>query len=251
MDSCSNRTAQTHTKLTGAVSRVATDNGYVGNDTSSLWSIVFVRRVKLDTARVVRTHWCSTSSLVLDNQCILNIALITLIEIYIVIVIVSEQRMFNVDCAAKPFNAIVLVTMNLNIVNQGAVTNSLKGQTINFIVGSSDQAALSDTHVTDNTAVVSWYVATIFLNKVTAFTEDIAPAFAVSKTGACSALTILWGETLDYNTAPFAHTIVIFICKAAKGDWLCSCTYSFQLRATSHQQHTVSSAANIGTWLNS
>ena len=98
--------------------------------------------------------------------------------------------------------------------------------------------------------VISRQITTVFLNKVTAFTEDIAPAFAICKTGACSTLTILWGEALDYNTTPFAHAVVIFICKAAKGDWLCSCTYGFKLGATSYQQHTVSSAANIGTWFN-
>ena len=176
--------------------------------------------------------------MVLDNQCILNIALITLVKINVVIVIVGEQRMFNIDCAAKPFNTVVLVTMNLNIVNQGTVTNTLKGQTINFIVGTSDQAALSDTHVTDNTAVVGWYVATIFLNKVTAFTEDIAPAFAVGKTGTCSTLTILWGETLDHNTTPFAHAIVIRI-NRTKSNWACGRPIGNQLGPASNQKNAI------------
>ena len=140
--------------------------------------------------------------------------------------------------------------MNLHIFNFGTIADTLKGQTINFIVGPSDQTTLSDTHIADMATVISRQVTTVFLNKVTAFTEDIAPAFAIGKTGACSTLTILWGETLDYNTAPFAHAIVIFICKAAKGDWLCSCTYGFQLGTTSYQKYTVSSAANIGTWFN-
>ena len=250
MDSCSDRTAQTHTKLTSAVSRVATNNSDIGNDTSSLWSIVFVRRVKLDTAGVVRTYWCSIRSLILDNQCILNITLITLVKIYIVIVIVSEHSIFNVSCTAKPLNAIILITMNLHIFNFGTIADTLKGQTINFIIGPSDQTTLSNTHIADMATVISRQITAVFLNKVTAFTKDIAPAFAVSKTGACSALTILWGETLDYNTAPFAHAIVIFISKTAKGNWLRSCTYGFQLGATSYQQHTISSAANIGTWFN-
>ena len=146
--------------------------------------------------------------------------------------------MFNVDCAAEPFNTVVLVAMHLNIVNQGTMTNTLKGQTINFIVGSSDQAALSDTHVTDDTAVVGWYVATVFLNKVTAFTKDIAPAFTVGKTGTCSTLTILWGETLDYNTAPFAHAIVIRI-NRAKSNWACGRTIGNQLGTASNQQNAI------------
>ena len=109
--------------------------------------------------------------------------------------------------------------MNLNIVDQGTVTYTLQSQTIDFVIGTSDQATFSNAHVTDNTAVIVSYITAVLFNKVTAFTLDVTPYLTICETGTGITLAVLWCKALDNNAAPFAHTVVVGI-EAAEGNWL-------------------------------
>ena len=126
--------------------------------------------------------------------------------------------MSNISCTTEPLDTIILVTVNLNVINHSAVTHTLQSQTIDLVVWTSDQTAFSNTHITDNTAVIVGNIAAVFFNEVTAFTLNVTPDFTVGETSASVALTILWCEALNNYATPFAHAIIVSV-EAAKCNW--------------------------------
>ena len=184
--------------------------------------------------------------MILNNQRVLDIAHIAFVKVDIIIVIVGKNRVSHIYSTTEPLDTIILVTVNLNIVDQCTVTNTLQSQTVNLVIWTSDQAAFSDTHITDNTAVVVGSSAAVLFNKVSAFTLYVTPGFAVGITNTSVALAILWCETLNDYTAPLASTIIASI-KAAESNWACSRTVSNQLGTTSYQQNAVSKCVDIDT----
>lgn len=78
--------------------------------------------------------------MILNDECILNVALVTLVKINVVVVIIGQQRVLDVGRATEPLYAVVLIAVNLDVVDQGTMADTLQSQSVNLIIWTGNQA---------------------------------------------------------------------------------------------------------------
>ena len=210
------RAAKTHARLfcTGGVVHCAAQQQDVGNHGFGLRHVVAVGAVGFNAARVVAALRGGVVALLDDG--VLNVAFVAFVVVEVVVVVAGQNGITQVDGAAKPFDAVILVVVNLDELKLRAVAHALQGQAVDFVVGACNQTAFSNAHVAQHTAVVRRVVAAKGANEVAAFAFNVADG-ARAEAGAGVAAAKLRGKTLNHHAAPFTQTVKISV-KAAEGD---------------------------------
>ena len=91
----------------------------------------------------------------------LKLSVVSFIEVEGVIPNVGNGEVLGIRGTTKELDAVVFVGEDFNVVDGGAITNSAKGKSIDFVTRSYFRTTMPDGNILKNTRVVSGIGATI------------------------------------------------------------------------------------------
>ena len=92
---------------------------------------------------------------------ILDGALITIVGIDRFIIVACQDQVFGVHGSTEKLNAVIRIVVNLNVLNDGAVTDAAKSDAVQLIVWRQLEARILDLNVAQYTRTIAHIIAAI------------------------------------------------------------------------------------------
>ena len=140
-----------------------TDEGHVVERNGGHWlGIGLLRAVNLNgTVAETRARSGARNAVAGNDQAELSLTAPSLVEIERIVADVPDAEVLEVDLSAPNFNAVVDVVHDLNVINDGVLTDATERKAVQFITKANHLAAVAERNEAKHTAVVLVIAATV------------------------------------------------------------------------------------------